>query len=234
MGHGRQIKTFGLLRILAAIRQFGFATLAREAIYRTVNAACERYFGVRTAGKVELQSLGLSNEDWHEYAPVGYWAIASSLLKVPLALRDIGFLDIGSGKGRPLVVAAALGIRRIVGVEIARELNEIARANLAHVKACDIEVVDTDAAKYCIPADVNVLFLANSFKGPTLESVLANIRRSHAAWPRSIYLVVFNDRIFDSHASRHDWIRRIRTMRYYPGFDCGIYHVSSSRRLTCD
>lgn len=226
MGQGRQHQNkFDLLRILA-----------QEALYRAVNATCEGWLGVHTNGKVPLASLGLHNSDWHEYAPVGYWAIFSALRKVPIAFRDMGFLDIGSGKGRPVIVAARLGCRRIIGVDVAPSLNAVARDNLASIKAVNAEIIEADAATYVIPADVNVLYLANSFKGVTLEALIVNIRRSYAAHPRPLYLICFNTRILDEHIRSHEWIQCIRRDWYYPGFTCGIYeisHVSSSHRRTC-
>ena len=44
--------------------------------------------------------------------------------------REFTFLDIGSGKGRALLLAAEYPFRRIVGVELMPELNSMAEENI--------------------------------------------------------------------------------------------------------
>ena len=41
------------------------------------------------------------------------------------------FVDLGCGKGKPLMVAASYGFRRLVGVDISAECIAIARRNIA-------------------------------------------------------------------------------------------------------
>ena len=52
-----------------------------------------------------------------------------------LTLRDFTFLDLGSGKGRTLLMASDYPFRRIVGVELLHSLHQIAQENLRLYKS---------------------------------------------------------------------------------------------------
>jgi SAM-dependent methyltransferase len=203
----------------------GVAYLFQESLYRAINSLCEFSFGVETAGRVSLREVGLAREDWHEYAPMGYWAIFSALLKVPLPINRMSVLDFGSGKGRPLIVAGAMGIEQAIGVDIVPAFNEIARRNVAGMRGLKAQIIEHDAATYRVPDHVNLIYLANSFSGETLASMLENIRTSHFRYPRELYMLCFNTRIFDTHVCGLKWIRKIRAGHYYPDFTCGIYRI---------
>ncbi|MBZ5489392.1 MAG: class I SAM-dependent methyltransferase [Acidobacteriia bacterium] len=49
---------------------------------------------------------------------------------VPAALQDFTFIDLGSGKGRALLMAAQYGFKRIIGVEFMPELHRVAQENI--------------------------------------------------------------------------------------------------------
>ncbi len=205
----------------------GVAYLFQESLYRATNSLCELSFGVQTAGRIPLCEVGLTCEDWHEYAPMGYWAIFSALLKVPLPIGCMSVLDFGSGKGRPLIVAGAMGIEQAIGVDIVPAFNEIARQNLAGMRGrrSQTQIIEHDAATFRIPDHVNLVYLANSFSGETLAAMLENIRASHFRCPRELYMLCFNTRIFDTHVCGLKWIQNIRAAHYYPDFTCGIYRI---------
>jgi hypothetical protein len=52
-----------------------------------------------------------------------------------IKFSDFTFIDLGSGKGRTLLMASDYPFRRIVGVELLPELNNVARENLRKRKA---------------------------------------------------------------------------------------------------
>src|SRR5206468_4366794 len=61
--------------------------------------------------------------------------------------RAFTFVDLGCGKGRPLLIAARLGFARIIGVEFAPELVAVAAGNLATMRVSNATVVHADAAE---------------------------------------------------------------------------------------
>jgi SAM-dependent methyltransferase len=108
--------------------------------------------------------------------------------------RNCNFVDIGSGKGRVLLIASRYGFRRVVGIEFSGELCAIARRNaeLFFRKTkplSSIEVVEADATRYSFEAADRVLFMYNPFDGVIMAKVVDNIRRSLEENPRRIWLI---------------------------------------------
>src|SRR5271166_1783309 len=89
-------------------------------------------------------------------------------LKAAAALdfREFTFLDLGSGKGRTLLMAADYPFRRIVGVELLPTLHQIAQENLHRYhnqsqRCFTVETICGDATEFAFPAEAIVLFLFN-------------------------------------------------------------------------
>lgn len=90
------------------------------------------------------------------------------------------FIDLGCGKGKTLLVASKLGFRRVIGVEFALELAEIATANLAKIRATEASVVHEDAADFQFPDCNFVVYLHNPFSQEVMSRVMANLSKSRA------------------------------------------------------
>src|SRR6184192_3703762 len=74
------------------------------------------------------------------------------------------FIDIGSGKGRALLMAADYPFRRIIGIELLPELHHVALDNLrqyqSHTQECvDLQAICGDARTFPFPAEPTVLYL---------------------------------------------------------------------------
>jgi hypothetical protein len=107
------------------------------------------------------------------------------------------FIDLGSGKGRTLLMASDYPFRRIVGVELLPALNDAALDNLGKYqseaqKCFAIESICGDATEFAFPAEPIVLFLFNPFPESGLRRVMANLERSWREHPRKIYLLYHN------------------------------------------
>jgi precorrin-6B methylase 2 len=102
------------------------------------------------------------------------------------------FIDYGSGMGRVLYEAAArYPFKRVIGLELSDELNEIARANLdrnsARLRCSNVEIVTGDALEYDPPSDVTVAWFYNPFTGATLEQALHKLLDTASGPLRIIY-----------------------------------------------
>jgi SAM-dependent methyltransferase len=107
------------------------------------------------------------------------------------------FIDIGSGKGRMLLLAAELPFRRIVGVEFASDLNALARKNVKNYRnsnqACfQIEPLNMDATLFEFPPEPSIIYFFYPFERFVMEPVIRNLDRSLAEHPRDVILVYFN------------------------------------------
>jgi SAM-dependent methyltransferase len=103
------------------------------------------------------------------------------------------FVDIGCGKGCTLLVASRFPFRKIVGVEFADELCQIAQNNVRNYigpRACkNISVLRMDATEFCFPDGPLLVYFFNPFHLSVMERVLSNLSQSLAARPRPVTLV---------------------------------------------
>lgn len=157
----------------------------------------DKEHGTDTSGfipldRLTIESAGIGEAIWYEPMSVKTFNQIMGRLKIDFARFD--FLDFGSGKGRVLLLASEYGFRRIIGVEFARELHDLAARNTAvyeryHGKACTIETVHMDATRFPIPDVPMVIFFYSPFKGKVMEQVLGNISDSFRKNPREIILI---------------------------------------------
>jgi SAM-dependent methyltransferase len=110
-----------------------------------------------------------------------------------LAGPEHGFLDVGAGKGRALLLASEAGFGRVVGVERSAALCAVACRNVGS----RAEVVHADAADFPVPDDVDVAYLFDPFGAGPLERVLANVDASLARAPRVFHVVYVHPRLSD-------------------------------------
>jgi hypothetical protein len=138
--------------------------------------------------------LGLFNSPYQPTEPALFREMLESL---NFDFREFIFIDIGSGKGRALLMAADFPFRRILGVELFHELDRIAQENIRNYRSdsqlCfELESVCADAREFEIPAEPLVLYLFNPLPEAGLLQLLDNLERSIAENPRSIYLLYHN------------------------------------------
>jgi SAM-dependent methyltransferase len=110
--------------------------------------------------------------------------------------RQYECVDLGSGKGRVLIMAAEVGFPKVVGVEFASDLHAIAQENIDIYekrigRPSGISVVCLDAQEYEIPSGNVFLFFYSPFTGSVMERVVKNIRDSYRQSPRPVIVVFY-------------------------------------------
>jgi SAM-dependent methyltransferase len=110
---------------------------------------------------------------------------------------DFTFVDLGSGKGRTLLMAADYPFRRIVGVELLPSLHQIAQENLRQYRSesqrCfTVEAICADATEFSFPSEPLVLYLFNPFPEAGLRHVIGNLQSSLLEHPRTMYVLYHN------------------------------------------
>ena len=103
------------------------------------------------------------------------WAIESA----GIDYQDFYFVDMGCGKGRPLVIASQYPFRRLVGVEYSARLCRRASLNLAAVSVPEekVEIVCRDAVDFCFAEHDSFVYLHNPFGPEILETVLRRLQQ---------------------------------------------------------
>lgn len=158
----------------------------------------DRRLGINTSGTHWPSDLPPKlRSKFYEYTPsppAHFSCLLSSLL---LNLNDYIFVDIGSGKGKLLCVAAEFPFQRIIGIELSQGLHETATKNIAAYrsrtqKCSDIQSLCQDAGGYQFEDAKLILYFYNPFSEIVLFQVLENLKLSISKCPRDIVIIYYN------------------------------------------
>lgn len=136
--------------------------------------------------------------------------------------QEFTFIDIGSGKGRALLMAADYPFRRILGIELLPGLHRVAQENLSIYKSAsqqcfELEARCGDAREFVFPPEPTVLYLFNPLPEPGVVEVMARLDRSLSQYPRSVYLVYRNP-LFENVMAKFPVLGRITGTHQYTIF----------------
>lgn len=158
----------------------------------------EKKYGINTTGADELKKMerkGIDITHATIYMPVSYIFLEEIFQQLPVSVKD-HFLDIGSGKGRAMCMAAHYGFKKVTGIDFSKELCDAAKDNLAitqqRIPALSYEITNNDAFYFKIPADVDCIFFFNPFDEIIMSGVADNILNSLQHHPRKMYIIYVN------------------------------------------
>lgn len=131
------------------------------------------------------------------YQPSDPLTFHEIMAQLPIDFRDYALLDLGSGKGRALLMASDYPFRRIIGVELLPELHAIAEENVRKYSSqrqqCrSFELHCGDARRFQLPPEPLVVFIFDPFPEDILREVIAGVERSVREAPRKVYLAYQN------------------------------------------
>lgn len=187
----RKIRQEGLFKALL----HSYRGLLREI--RPVDDPFDEQHGTDTAREVSVGALELPNEKMegaNRYQSTrdtdGFHALIQNL---GIDYSQFTFIDIGSGKGRCLLLASSYPFRRIIGVEFSPVLHEIALKNIAIYKSpdqhCrDITSVCADALEFELPKEPIVLYMFNPFSMAVMQPFAKRVTDSLWVQPREVYV----------------------------------------------
>jgi predicted RNA methylase len=181
------------------LKSHGLRDTLSSIVRAFVDVGFDIRYGTDTARWVEINTLSVESEhkkDALAYIPTQIAPLRTVLRKLDLP-KDGVFIDLGSGKGRVLLIAAQSGFQKVIGVEFSGQLCEIARENVkAFVRrtqtTAQIEVVESDVATWPIDCRYSVFFMFHPFKRTVLARFLDNLQSSLTQFPRKIWLVYNN------------------------------------------
>ena len=162
--------------------------------------------GTDTSGLIGGRDLRSGHA--HDIHSTAYFGTPPSRLRAAIArwqsvagvpdLSGYTFLDIGSGKGRALLVASELGFREVVGVEINADLARTAMMNIelwraSHAAAAPAlsptRVVQGDATEVALSDGPALLYLYNPFRAPVLRALLSRIVALRSGAPAPLHVL---------------------------------------------
>ena len=216
----RALRAFQRLGPIGFVRLvFQNTALLLSGRYQEHRYAYDRSFdleyGVDTAGTVALDYLdgpGQLKAGAERYEAVEPYFFNFVLDRLEaLRAQEYLFVDLGSGKGRALLLAALAGFPRVIGVEFDQGLHRIAENNVEifrrHCPSAEFLPIHGDAGTFAFPPAPTVLLLNNPFDAGLLEKVLANVELAHGGPSPRFTLLYMHSNHADQVDARPGWER---------------------------
>lgn len=169
----------------------------------------------------------LSGGQYQPSEPTLFREIIESL---PVRPDGFTFIDLGSGKGRTLLMASSFPFRRIIGMELLGELNAIAAQNIVRYhsdgqRCFAIETHAGDARYFEFSAEPSVLYLFNPFPRHIWREVLANLRESLRSAPRQVF-VIYHNPVHEDILNAQPWLREARRTHQFVIYEADLHVVA--------
>jgi SAM-dependent methyltransferase len=147
------------------------------------------------------------------YQPTDEAQFREMMGSLPIDFSQFTFVDLGSGKGRTLLMASEYPFRRIVGVEILPELHRAAEENIAAYRSptqrcTEIEAVCGDAREFNLPEDPMLLYLFNPLPTDGLTVVLEKLEQSLHSKARPLY-VLYHNPLLEDQLRACEWLEKV-------------------------
>ena len=166
--------------------------------------------------------LGVLHSPYQPTEPALFREMIEMLEQNGVDLSEFTFIDLGSGKGRTLLMASDSPFRRVVGVELLPALHTIAEENLSRYKADSqrcfvLEAVCSDATAFVFPDEPLVLYLFNPFPESGLRKAIQNLENSLRSHPRAAY-VLYHNPLLEHVLREHSFLKKVAGTHQYSIF----------------
>jgi SAM-dependent methyltransferase len=166
-------------------------------IYDNIHGSLK--YGTNTLIPVELKDLTIKNGDRKKasrYEAVSFYMLEKLLSAFQKVSGTTSIIDLGSGKGRVLMVAPHFGFTDITGIDFAKELCQQANMNMREKEKefpnIKWKVINENVENYDIGNQDSVFFMFNPFAEDVLKRFLEKLDNSCHEFPRSIYFLYAN------------------------------------------
>jgi len=164
------------------------------------NLVFDREYNVETAAEIQLGLAGVAAEDVARgngvYRPLTEQLFHAAMKRVRLQAASFTFVDIGSGKGKVLFMASDYPFRRIVGIEYAEKLHEVAVRNVSSYRSSrqscsEIVPIHADALTYPLPDGPLVLFVFNALAPDFMRALMLRLDQVATQDPSRPLIVIY-------------------------------------------
>lgn len=148
------------------------------------NRLFDWYYGTDTHRESLLADEGVSVAQAEKgnavYRPFWKTEFIECIHSLEKDLSSFTFVDVGSGKGKLLLLASRFPFVEIIGIEYARGLHQIATENIKKFKArtgahLNIRSINADAIAWEMPDKPTLYFVYNSFDPDTTKAFFAKL-----------------------------------------------------------
>jgi hypothetical protein len=172
-------------------------TLSQMARYTERRAReFDQAFGTKTCARIDVPvSKDPADDTRWGYAPINQDFFREIMRAIPTPLDPYTFVDVGSGMGAAVLMASELPFRRLMGVELTRELVDVAKQNTVSFQratgsALSPDWICEDFFHWEMPREPQLFFFNNPFPADLTLRAVKTLERSHAEHPRPILLVL--------------------------------------------
>jgi SAM-dependent methyltransferase len=198
---GREGRLAATRQLLAALWEFVLDSTPERRRQRYGDAEYDWEYRVNTTSAAlgwRERLVGVFHSPYQPTESVLFHEMLEALRQQShLDFHDFVFVDLGSGKGRTLLMASDYPFRRIVGVELLPALHRAAQENLSKYrsdsqKCFALETICADATEFSFPAEPMVLFLFNPFPEAGLRRMIRNLEGSLQSRSRAVCVIYHN------------------------------------------
>ncbi len=171
----------------------------------------ERSYGIDT-GKFKRSD----DSEYFHYQGAGYGITLKIFTDLVKGRENYHFIDIGSGKGRALIVAESCGFNKLTGIELHQDLVKSAEENLLRYQrrrnTSQVVFIQQNALHFNYHNEPAVYFMFNPFGENVLRQVLIKILQNTKSETFFIYMNPRFAKVFAELGIKKD---RIYKTRFY-------------------
>ncbi len=201
------MKIWSIDKIIRVTKNFSKNPIAYSSscIAVLISLVLEKRLGIKTRGYFLPKDEINLYDDAASYAATSYARLKKMSNYLKLSKDDV-FIDLGCGAGRPVFFVGTQRLKKVIGIEIRKELADIARRNLGNLKLNNspIEIINTDASAFDVK-EGTVFFMFNPFGEKTFTKVIENIKKNLLINPRNIRIVYYCP-VYKNLLDLQDWL----------------------------
>jgi hypothetical protein len=226
-----------LKRFLSALWEFARESAPSRRRQRYGDVEYDWDFRVDTTGATvgwRDRLLGMFHSPYQPTEPALFREMLARLMQLSAKFdfREFTFIDIGSGKGRALLMAADYPFRRILGIELLPELHWVAKENIAKYTSDSqqcfaIDCLLGDACQFVFPPEPTVLYLFNPLPESGLARMVSHVEQSLREHPRPMF-VLYHNPLLEPVLTRREAFNKIagtQQFSIFSGNDCRVLTV---------
>lgn len=156
----------------------------------------EKRRGLDFVSRCQPEELGLNGDVSYCYTPSGDQYLNRVLKDFNIAEND-KVIDIGCGKGSAMRKMAQFPFAKVAGIELSKELAEIAEGNFDKLGYSQCQIFNTNAALFDEFDSYNLVYFFNPFPSIVMRPVIAAIENSIKELDREVVIIYLNPMCHD-------------------------------------
>ena len=212
---------------LVLLLYYFFRSIVLRGLINTIKLLrAENYYEKQFA--IETAQFKKSNStQFYHYQGASYLVLLKILPQVFKQTQNFTFFDIGCGKGRAMFVAASCGYKKLIGIDLDRELILAATKNSTTYfqknNTSEFTFLVSNALEFEYKNEATVYFMFNPFNEDVLKNVIQKINQFTSSETYFVYMNPKHKNVFN--AKQFQLIKTFKTQWYLEAL---VYKFKSS------